>query len=123
MNVLAAAGTRVVADTSAARVLGLTLSHAASYVVGCLVMGGIFHRRRIVSLRDAGSEIPRVVLATAPMAATLIALSGWIEAQASIRVDALISVLLAGAVSGGVYILALKLCGVDGVLPSLWRSR
>jgi putative peptidoglycan lipid II flippase len=123
VNVLAAAGTMVVADTSAARVLGLTLSHAASYVVGCLVMGGIFHRRRIVSLRDAGSEIPRVVLAAVPMAATLIALGGWIEAQASTRADALISVLLAGAVSGGVYILALELCGVDGALPSLWRSR
>lgn len=121
VNVLAAAGTMVVADTSAERVLGLTLSHAASYVVGCLVMGAFFHRRRIVSLRDAGNEIPRVVLAAVPMVAALVALSAWIDAQASTRTDALISVLVAGAVSGGVYILTLQLCGGDGALPSLRR--
>ena len=125
VNVLGAAGTMRVADTSAERVLGLTVSHAASYMVGCLVLGTVFHRRRIVSLRDAGSEFPRVVLAAVPMAAILGALSAWIDAQAGTRVDALFSVLLAGAVSGGVYVLALQLCGVGGQLPFLrerWRG-
>lgn len=122
VNVLAAAGAMVVADTPAERVLGLTLSHAASYVVGCLVMGVVFHRRKIVSIRDAGREIPRVVLAAVPMAATLIALSAWAGAQASTRTDALISVLVAGAVSGAVYVVALKSLGVEGALPSLRRG-
>lgn len=123
VNVLAAAGTMVVADTSAERVLGLTLSHAASYVVGCVAIGAVFHRRQIVSLRDAAGEAPRVVLAAVPMVAILIALSAWIDARASTRPDAVISVLVAGVVCGGAYASALRFLGVEGALPSLRRLR
>jgi putative peptidoglycan lipid II flippase len=116
VNVIAAAGTMAIADTSAERVLGLALSHASSYAVGCLAIGAAFHRRQIASLRDAGSDIVRVVVAAVPMAAMLLVLNAWVDAQTRTRTDALIGVLVAAAAAGSVYVVGLKVLGVEGAL-------
>jgi len=119
VNVVAAAAAMFLADTAAERVLGLALSHAASYVVGCAVLGARLVRRRIVGRGDLRGEVPRVLVASLPMAGLLAALSPWIASNDGSRTAAFASVGVVGAASAGTYVIALRLLGVDDVLPRL----
>lgn len=119
VNVLTAAATVLFVDTPAQRVVGLAWSHASSYVVGCVLVGEVLRRRGIVRLRHVSAGVPRVLLATLPMAGTLVALGPWIRSHDGARLEALIGVAVAAGLAAAVYLAALHVLSTDTGLRHL----
>ena len=108
VNVLAAAFAIAIAATPTQRVVGLTLSHASSYVIGCAGLGLILTRRRMVSLPAIGRDIPRLLVAAVPTVMALVALSPWIGSLDGSRRDAVIGIGGAAGIASLVYVFAVR---------------
>lgn len=111
VNVGAAWMVIVSASTSTQRVVGLAISHGLSYVVGCGVLGGLLARRRIIHVPALIHEVPKLALATAPVAVGLAAASGWMASLQS-RAEALGGVAVVGAAGAAAYVVIAQSLGV-----------
>lgn len=105
--------------SASGRVTGLALGHAASYVVGCVVLGRLLQRRRGLSIASVLGGSGRVAGAVAMMTAALI----WVPALGRVPDDrwaAAVAVTLGAGAGIAVYGIAGRLLQVPG-LPRVGR--
>ena len=89
--------------STSGRVTGLALGHAASYVVGCVVLGRLLQRRRGLSITAVLGGSGRVVAAVAAVTAVLV----WVPVLGRIPDDRLVAaVMVVVGAAGGVVVYA-----------------
>jgi putative peptidoglycan lipid II flippase len=103
VNVAAAAAVVATVSGQNGRVVGLALAHAASYIAGCGLLGLVLWRRGFIDARALVGRIPKVALASAPLAVALVGASDWLRSLDT-RAEAIAGVSLATAVGGAAYI-------------------
>lgn len=111
VNVCAAMVVVVSTSGSTQTVAGLALSHAVSYVVGCALLGGSLTRRQVLQPRTIGRQLPRIVLAVAPVALGLWAASDSLTLDT--RVAAIGGVAVASAGGAALYVALARALGVE----------
>lgn len=113
VNLVNVAGAFVVAGlagTPTQRVVGLALSHAASYGFGCLLLGSRLLERHGVDARTVAARQGRVLVAAAPLAA-LTALVDRLPSVQS-RFGAAVAVVIVGATGLVMYGAAARVLGI-----------
>ncbi len=111
VNVAAALVVVATASSPRARVTGLALSHAASYLAGTVVLGRRLRRERALGLAMMRSGASKVVAATALMTAVL-APAAALAPHTSTRIATVAVSALLAAGGASVYLIAARALGV-----------
>ena len=111
-NVALAAVCMTLTEAAGPRVMGLALAHAASYVVGCAVLGRRLQQRGAFPAASLLGALPRVVLAASMVAVVLRVGVAWLPSPAT-RWDAFGLVAAGAAVGALSYLVAARRLGLE----------